>query len=421
MNLTKEQQKAADAFYRFLLSNEKNFYLFGSAGTGKSFLVEYLLTTVLDKYKQTTQLYNLDSTDSVVVSAPTHKAVEALYSKISRRVVTTFDAIKVRVNTYGGKVQYIPYGNTPSIDILVIDECSFLPKEILIYIEACAKKIVYIGDPYQLVPEKGINWLAHTSEAQILSEVKRTSNPDIRDMSIYLRNLLIGGARDKINVTFDSDCVHILNDEQMIQNLESTFKTSDMAGKILCFTNERVLKYLQYIQKNIRKCTKNLIPGKMYINNSFALTGRDEKVYPETPVFLKELIIEKEYKGIEYEIWSCTIYGRHYDIPIVKDANKARIALKKIKVDPAYIEAYDIVKNRLFDARQPWASTIHKSQGSSYDTVFIDLDSFNACKDLETAIRLLYVAVSRAVHTVYFYGTLPKRFGSIKDANAMSI
>ena len=60
--------------------------------------------------------------------------------------------------------------------------------------------------------------------------------------------------------------------------------------------------------------------------------------------------------------------------------------------------------------RLPHACTIHKSQGSTYENVYIDLDSFKACKDRETLARLLYVAVSRAKNHVYFHGSLPKGF-----------
>lgn len=419
MNLTNEQQKAVDAFFSFLLSEDKNFYLFGSAGTGKSFLIKYFLDSVLEQYRQTNQLYSLnDPLDHVVVSAPTHKAVEALHDKTNKEVITTFEAIQVRVKTSGRKVEYIPYGPMPSTDILFIDECSFLPEDLLPFINACAKKVVYIGDPYQLIPEKGINWLKYTSKASILTEVKRTGNQDIMDMSNYLRNLLISGSKNKIDVTLDSDCIHILNDDQMIKNLDDTFKTSDTNGKVLCFTNECVLNYLKYIQSTVRKEFRDRVPKNTYINNAFTEISQNRKFYPETPIKLIKFIEDRNFRGIDYEVWNCEVYGRIHTLPVVKNANELKLALRKYWDNT---DVYDTLKKGFVDLRQPWASTIHKSQGSSYDTVFIDLNSFKVCKDLETAIRLLYVAVSRAVDKVYLYGSLPKRFGSIKDANALSI
>ena len=67
------------------------------------------------------------------------------------------------------------------------------------------------------------------------------------------------------------------------------------------------------------------------------------------------------------------------------------------------------------DLRLPYASTVHKAQGSSYDEVVVDLESFEACKSYSVASRLLYVAASRARNKVYFYGDMPKRFGSLVE------
>ena len=63
------------------------------------------------------------------------------------------------------------------------------------------------------------------------------------------------------------------------------------------------------------------------------------------------------------------------------------------------------------DLRFPYASTIHKAQGSTFDEVLIDLGSFRVCDDPDVAARLLYVAISRAKHRVSFYGKLPKKYG----------
>ena len=69
------------------------------------------------------------------------------------------------------------------------------------------------------------------------------------------------------------------------------------------------------------------------------------------------------------------------------------------------------MQKEVMDLRLPYASTIHKSQGSTFDEVLIDLGSFRSCQDPEVAARLLYVAVSRARKKIKFYGKLPKKYG----------
>jgi hypothetical protein len=66
-------------------------------------------------------------------------------------------------------------------------------------------------------------------------------------------------------------------------------------------------------------------------------------------------------------------------------------------------QAYLTHTNLVFDVRRPYARTVHKSQGSEFNTVFISQ------KDIKKSIRpgyylqyarLMYVALSRAIHKV---------------------
>ena len=67
---------------------------------------------------------------------------------------------------------------------------------------------------------------------------------------------------------------------------------------------------------------------------------------------------------------------------------------------------YFYLKNNFADLRIAYAGTAHKSQGSTYHTVYIDLSDLRVCRDPQELARLLYVAVSRATTRVVFYGSL---------------
>ena len=64
------------------------------------------------------------------------------------------------------------------------------------------------------------------------------------------------------------------------------------------------------------------------------------------------------------------------------------------------------IKNTWVDLRPNFALTIHKSQGSTYDEVFIDLDDMKSIKDLRELAKLLYVAMSRAKYRVILSGDI---------------
>jgi ATP-dependent exoDNAse (exonuclease V) alpha subunit len=64
------------------------------------------------------------------------------------------------------------------------------------------------------------------------------------------------------------------------------------------------------------------------------------------------------------------------------------------------------IREHWIDLRAQYACTIDKSQGSTYDQVFIDLDDIAKCNVPSQVARMCYVAVSRAKHKVYLTGDL---------------
>jgi len=56
------------------------------------------------------------------------------------------------------------------------------------------------------------------------------------------------------------------------------------------------------------------------------------------------------------------------------------------------------------DLRHGYASTVHKAQGSTFKTVFIDLPDLLTCRDAELRNRLFYTALTGASHRVVING-----------------
>ncbi|MBU1658896.1 ATP-binding domain-containing protein [bacterium] len=54
------------------------------------------------------------------------------------------------------------------------------------------------------------------------------------------------------------------------------------------------------------------------------------------------------------------------------------------------------LKDMFVDVKYTYASTIHKVQGSTYETVYIDLTEIENMRDKDMMYRLLYVALTRA-------------------------
>jgi ATP-dependent exoDNAse (exonuclease V) alpha subunit len=59
--------------------------------------------------------------------------------------------------------------------------------------------------------------------------------------------------------------------------------------------------------------------------------------------------------------------------------------------------------NYVFNLSRPYASTIHKAQGSEFDNIFISVEDIKKARyNQEMYKRLMYVALSRARHTINY-------------------
>ena len=71
------------------------------------------------------------------------------------------------------------------------------------------------------------------------------------------------------------------------------------------------------------------------------------------------------------------------------------------------------INNTFPDLRPRDACTVYKAQGSTLESVFIDLTDISSNGVADTVARLLYVAASRATDKVYFFGELAPKFGRL--------
>jgi len=71
---------------------------------------------------------------------------------------------------------------------------------------------------------------------------------------------------------------------------------------------------------------------------------------------------------------------------------------------------YFNMKNSFADLRATHACTVYKAQGSTYNTVYINLTDIGKCHQPAVTARMLHVAVTRAANKVVLYGELPAKY-----------
>jgi ATP-dependent exoDNAse (exonuclease V) alpha subunit len=421
--LTPSQQEVLEKFETWLVSEDREFVITGYAGTGKSYLVPYLLEAI--KCHRDLNLFLLDeekddfATEGYILCATTNKAAGVLAGFTGKDTWTIHKALGLVVyqdySTGEEKLKETGRGlpdDTLRNNVIFIDEALMLDKHLLQLIRSKCNRIVYVGDPYQLPPIKHkVSPLVYLPNSQLTEIVRQKQNSCITTIGAQLRDILDNGTPflwPEFNTKADIQVIDNQEFKGLIKNkFENSLNMNDV--RILAYTNKRVIGYNNYIRR-ILGYEENLQPGDLVITNTPIM--RPHSAYSTLYHTDETLEITNTehgsymvYEGIRYyevTLNSNCIVHQPYNIAEVN------FALKKYKKEKDWKSYFDH-KNFFSDLRSGYALTCHKSQGSTYREVFIDIEDINKNTRWWDIARLLYVAITRASERVYVYGSLKNR------------
>lgn len=140
MKLSPQQDIAAAKISEWLKTDQKRFVLAGYAGTGKSTLAKLL-----------------SEDHNTHFCAYTGKAANVLREKGNDASTIHGALYKLISDDDEAEPRYALDDDSFIIgkDLVIVDEYSMLPEEIISDIESLAKKVLYLGDPFQLPPVQG--------------------------------------------------------------------------------------------------------------------------------------------------------------------------------------------------------------------------------------------------------------------------
>lgn len=424
--LTVDQQAGADAFFRFLMSDETTFTLSGGAGVGKTFLMDYLCKITMKEYETACALLGKKQTfHTLVFTATTNKAAEVLENSIKLPVSTihSYMGLQVREDYRTGKTSIektARWGIKTGI-ILFIDEASMVDSKLydLIMETFQDSKIIFVGDKAQMAPvnEKLSPAFLDVSPDHFIhlsQPVRNAGTPALVDLCAQLRSTVETGIFRPIKAV--PGVIEYLDDTTMPQMLQHHFKEADPSARVLCYTNTRVDDYNAYIRDSVRHLPTTFTVGDVLVVAQTFSYGKTI-LNVEREVVVKSVnktevnMTFPEYfpNGLpyqEFQIYLLNKPGNVYTVhvPLDKDQYTAGIKAAAKKKDwPTYFE----MKNAFADLRDKAACTVYKSQGSTYETVFIDIGNIGTSYDADQVARMLFVAASRATSKVYLYGELP--------------
>lgn len=426
--LNKEQVAAAEGFFEFLFSDQSELMISGPGGTGKTFLMGHMIDEVMPRYMKSCRLLGIDPIyHQVMMTATTNKAAEVLGLATARPTKTIHSFLNLRVQdnfeTGDSKLTKSPNFEVHQNKILFIDEYTMLGTTARRFLKEGTHKckIVYVGDHCQLAPVRESITPGHDEGLPFfeLTEPMRTDNPDLQALNNQLRETVKTDVFRPIKVV--PGVIDLLDGPSMEKEIELHFRDASNRDRILAYTNSRVHEYNDHIRQ-MRGLPATLTVGEHVISNSAMQIDRpgvkqmmsveDEFEVMKISSHIDKVRIEST---VELEVVYATLKGRHglFENLAIPVNREHFIQLMKHYGKVKDWKHYFQLKNNYPDLRPRDAATTHKAQGSTYDTVFIDMDDLSTCRDRSMAARLLYVAGSRARKRVVMYGTLAKKYGGI--------
>lgn len=432
-----------EQFKAFITDEEAPvMYITGVAGTGK--------TTQLRELVE----YCISNQHVAVVAAYTHKAVGVLAKKLPSpgtytNICTLHSYLKKRptVNTQATKIAHVDsnsqHGIPARAQFLFIDEFSMVGKEDRKSIDEVqydeegklVTKVIYIGDPNQLPPVKdaiavkpeGKHWVK-------LTKVHRQAEGnELLDTLSELNNYINGAIAEPIKEH---------KNLKRNQDIAELYKNDNKDKILLAYTNAKVQELNALIECKTYPLENDLV---------FSPTLRSKYFIDNYVTFPTEIInirgdvvdIGNKYNIIDTltsldDVNFCTVqtedgeesvrafvFGHQEFINVQQELARKAVNMNKLierqfHADPkAWCKAnwsHEIAKKR----NKAWkefmafkdcvicldfthAMTVHKSQGSTYENVYLDIQDIGKCasNDYNLYLKLLYVGISRASGMVY--------------------
>ena len=411
---------AIKQFTKFLVNpDEKYMIIQGSAGTGKSTLIEYLIKSLDSQLKMYELLLRKNKTQTeweAVLTATTNKAAAVLKELTGMETQTIHSLLRliVRPNVITGTVKLSKKKDRNLLynKLIILDEASMMNDELFEILEETIVdcKVVFIGDKYQLAPVRQKIPVMDTIQCPTatLHKVMRHAG-DILHTSAQFRDTVEDSVWAEVPDLPTLQKVDGPTFQKLIDAAFTDKNYNSSTAKVLAWTNKRVMAYNAHIRQ-LKGFPPIITEGEVMFTNKPIMAGRDNWA-TDSKIYITEvgpLIVNHKVEGRMVEINNRVSFFNPEDQNDARDLFK-RLA-KAAKVDGRKWQTFFELKEGWLDLRPAYASTVHKAQGATYDTVFIDLGDIGRCNIESDVARMMYVSISRAANQVYFYGELPSKY-----------
>lgn len=424
ITLNDDQANAVEVLITFMTNTAKNapkiLVFQGSAGVGKSTTIQ----RAVERY-----------TGAVALTAPTNKA-----AKVLRQMAIRWGLDKVKVSTIYKILGLVlktdaetPYVQStdktyaPAFQVIVIDEGYMMGQDLFDHlmeqVDEYGFKVIIMGDPCQIPPVKEEKSPVSDLTVNIsLTKVMRHDN-QILTVATHLRECIGTGQLPIIAANNDeSGGVWTCNSKSFMRYMEEAF-TSDTyendsgSVRVIAWRNNTVDAYNRAMRKSLygKDCEKPFHLGERVVVCKPAFDIETFKKDPDTAfveVFTDDEGVVERVEEVPHPIHDKILCSRlqldtddgkgwhelfvcHPDSQRDLDAMLSDLAASCKRRHIPWKVFWD-TKALFHDVRPCHAITAHRSQGSTYDTVLVDVLDIQANPNVKEMMQCLYVACSRA-------------------------
>ena len=403
IQLNQGQQQALNQIKAFLMQeNQKYFILSGYAGTGKTTLLKEVEKELPTLMKLTSDLKGRAQHLTLVYTATTNKAASVLALSLKQSVPTIHSFLKLRP-VVDGKRTYLAQASNMLLHntLIIIDEASYVDSELAEILDKSTDsscKIIYTGDRNQLAPvSDGICYAYNQGYPMAqLTELMRQPESDLQNLCLAMFESVDTGLLPKVYQ--NGKDISLMNREDFEKAIlnsmtQPSWKPAD--SKYIAWRNAAVNKVNQMVKAEIAGQPR-FSEGDLGVCNSYIKNGNFK--------FSTDSVILVE--NITHDLTEYGVSGYTFTADGVKFFSPYDVSLIEKTYNTLFDEGDKIaarnIKETWMDLRPAYACTVHKSQGSTFHTVFLDLKDIKVSsfspKTQSMYFRMLYVGISRASH-----------------------
>lgn len=401
-NREQEAAIARMAVHAREIETEPFLLLEGPAGSGKTTCLREMLSQV---------------TGNVVMTAPTNKAVKVIEQAVPETHAVTIYALLGLHLMADGEFKQIGGMHTSQdltgIDLVVIDEASMIGRKLAGYIDAVAEynpntRWILMGDRWQLPPVKETMSPIWEFENRIeLQTVMRADN-QILAMANHVRSLIAGTGTLSIKDDYDErGGVFVPKDfQKAILDDAEAFRTGE--AKAIAWRNAAVDRMNAAIRRELlgSEAENKWCVGERVtlLEPAIGEDGTSTRAYTDEEGVIESIVEAKNPIWRSFKCWHFTVYmedHRRVHLWTLHDSDRAKYdkhlahLVEKAKVERKVWRDFWKFKEAFHSIRHAYATTAHRSQGSTHIRTYVNWRDILANPKRSEAMRCLYVAVSR--------------------------